>query len=181
MKLLMKLSCAALAAVFAAGCVNPAIFKKGDYAIDGWDAWAGWNNEYGFSEVKSGGLYYFLTARQDDSRDEPSDGYTPGLILSRELSGGRWQADLEADFKIPPGQMKRFSYGIWVGGDASRPSIGNASAALKVLVQRQNGPRPADDSLTLFYLPGGKSFALPKKLRCSALSATGIILPFLTP
>ncbi|MDO8806422.1 MAG: hypothetical protein Q7R35_18580 [Elusimicrobiota bacterium] len=165
MKLLIKLSCAALAAAFAAGCINPAMFKKGAYAVDDWDTWTGWNDEYGASEVKHDGLYYRLAARQDDTRDEPSDGYSPGLILSRELSGRQWQADLEADFKIPPGQMKRFSYGIWLGGEAARPSLGSAAASLKVLVQRQNGPRPQDDSLALFYLPGGNLFALPKKLK----------------
>ena len=154
----------AAAAVLTAGC-NPAMFKKGAYAVDDWETWTGWNNEYGSHEVRGDGLHYCLAARQDDSRDEPSDGYAPGLILSRELAGPKWQADLEADFKIPPGQMKRFSYGVWLGGDAARPSIGNASAALKLLVQRQNGPRPSDDALTLFYLPGGKPFDLPKKLK----------------
>jgi hypothetical protein len=159
------LAAIAAAGVFAAGCAGTAIFRKGAFAIDDWDTWTGWNDEYGANEMKGDGLYYYLAARQDDSRDEPSDGYAPGLILSRELSGLKWQADLEADFKIPPGQMKRFSYGIWVGGDAARPSVGSASASLKVLVQRQNGPRPADDSLTLFYLPGGKPFDLPKNLK----------------
>lgn len=161
----LRLAALAAAAVFTAACLNPAMFKKGAFAVDDWETWTGWNNEYGSHEVRGDGLYYYLAARQDDSRDEPSDGYAPGLILSRELSGTKWQADLEADFKIPPGQMKRFSYGVWVGGDAARPSIGNASAALKLLVQRQNGPRPADDNLTLFCLPGGKPFGLPKKLK----------------
>ncbi|MBI4350864.1 MAG: hypothetical protein HY550_05460 [Elusimicrobia bacterium] len=156
---------ATLTAAFTAACFSPAMLGKGAYAADDWKTWTGWNNEYGSHEVKGDGLYYYLAAGQDDSRDEPSDGYAPGLILSRDLSGGKWQADLEADFKIPPGQMKRFSYGVWVGGDASRPSIGNASATLKVLVQRQNGPRPSDDSLTLIYLPGGKPLELPKKLK----------------
>ncbi len=163
-KYILLAAAVAAAAIFTAGC-SPAIFKKGAFAADDWETWTGWNDEYGSHEVRGDGLYYHLTARQDDSRDEPSEGYAPGLILSRELSGEKWQADLEADFKIPPGQMKRFSYGVWVGGDAARPSIGNASALLKVLVQRQNGPRPADDSLTLFCLPGGKPFPLPKKLK----------------
>ncbi len=155
----------AAAAAIAAGCINPAMFKKGAYAIDDWETWTGWNDEYGSNEVRNDGLYYRLAARQDDSRDEPSDGYAPGLILSRDISGAKWQADLEADFKLPPGQMKRFSFGIWLGGDAARPSIGSASATLKLVVQRQNGPRPQDDTLTLFCLPGGKSFPLPKKTK----------------
>ena len=165
MKFSTRLFCAALAAAFAAGCINPASFRKGAFAIDDWETWTSWNDEYGSNEVRRDGLYYYLTARQDDTRDEPSDGYAPGLILSRELSGLKWQADLEADFKLPKGQMKRFSYGVWLGGEAARPSLGSAAAALKVLAQRQNGPRPQDDSLTLFYLPGGKPFSLPKKLK----------------
>lgn len=155
----------AAAALLVSGCINPAMFKKGAYAVDDWDSWTGWNDAYGSSEMKNNGLYYYLSARQDDTRDEPSDGYLPGLILSRELPGRRWRADLEADFKIPGGQMKRFSYGVWAGGDSSRPSVGNASAMMKLLVQRQNGPRPQDDSLSLICLPGGKPITLPKKLK----------------
>lgn len=155
----------AAAALGAAGCLGPAVLGRGAFAADDWDTWTGWNDDYGRSELKGGSLYYYLTARQDDTRDEPSDGYMPGLLLSRELTGARWRADLEADYKIPPGQMKRFSFGVWAGGDSSRPSIGNASGVMKLLVQRQNGPRPADDSLTLICLPGGKPVALPKKAK----------------
>ena len=153
------------ACLLLAGCLSPIMFKKGAYAMDDWDSWTGWNDAYGAGEVNNGGLYYRLTARQDDTRDEPSDGYNPGLILSRELQGSRWRVDLEADFKIPPGQMKRFSYGVWVGGDSARPSLGNASAAVKLVVQRQNGPRPADDALDLIVMPGGRPAPLPKKLK----------------
>lgn len=155
----------AAAAALAAGCINPAMFKKGAYAIDDWESWTGWNDEHGSSQVRGDGLYYLLTSRQDDTRDTPSDGYAPGLILSRDLLGGRWRADVEAAFKIPPGQTKRFSYGVWIGGDAARPSLGSASATLKLLVQRQNGPGPQDDRLTLFFLPGGKPLELPLKLK----------------
>ena len=165
MKNLFRLSLLALAAVCAAGCLDPAMFRKGAYAVDDWETWTGWNDGYGSNEVKNDGLYYCLAARQDDSRDEPSDGYSPGLILSREILGGRWRIDLEADFTIPAGQAKRFSYGIWLGGDAARPSLGSAAAALKVVAQRRNGPGPQDDGLTLFYLPGGKPFALPGDLK----------------
>lgn len=154
-----------LLAVLLAGCLNPAMFKKGAYAVDDWESWTGWNDTHGSNEARNDGLYYTLAARQDDTRDEPSDGYAPGLIISRELTGARWRADLEADFKLPPGDMKRFSYGVWVGGDAARPSIGNASGTLKIIVQRQNGPRPADDSLIVFCLPGARPFALPKDLK----------------
>ncbi|OGR76338.1 MAG: hypothetical protein A2X32_00485 [Elusimicrobia bacterium GWC2_64_44] len=159
------LAALALAALLASGCLGTSIFQKGAFAADDWDTWTGWNDDYGRSELKGNGLYYHLSAKQDDTRDEPSDGYMPGLILSRELEGARWRADLEADFKIPAGQMKRFSYGVWAGGDSSRPSIGNASAVMKLLVQRQNGPRAHDDSLALVCLPGGKPVALPKKLK----------------
>lgn len=148
-----------------AGCLNPMMFKKGAYAIDDWETWTGWNDAYGSHEATPDGVYYRLTERQDDTRDMSSDGYSPGLILSRELMGQNWILDLEADFKIPPGQVKRFSYGVWVGGDAARPSIGSASATLKIVAQRQNGPRPADDSLIVFCLPGARPFALPKDLK----------------
>jgi len=153
------------ALLLAAGCINPAMFKKGAYAVDDWESWTGWNDAYGSNQAANDGLYYRLTAGQDDTRDEPSDGYAPGLIISRELTGARWRADLEADFKIPPGTMKRFSYGIWLGGDAARPSVGSGSAALKIIAQRQNGPRPADDSLIVFCLPGARPFTLPKDLK----------------
>ena len=155
----------AAAACLAAGCINPMMFRKGAFAMDDWDSWTGWNDAYGHNEARRDGLYYFLSANQDDTRDEPSDGYYPGLILSRDLPGPRWRVDLETDYSIPPGRVKRFSYGIWVGGDSSRPSIGNASAVMKLLVQRQNGPVPADDTLMIIMLPGGKPVELPKKLK----------------
>ena len=156
---------AALLLGAAAGCINPAMFKKGAYAVDDWESWTGWNDTHGSNQAANDGLYYRLSAGQDDTRDEPSDGYAPGLIISRELTGAKWRADLEADFRIPAGAMKRFSYGVWVGGDAARPSIGSASATLKIVAQRQNGPRPADDSLIVFCLPGARPFALPKDLK----------------
>lgn len=162
-----------LAAAFTAGCISPIMFKKGAYAIDDWETWTGWNDAYGTHVVNPDGLYYYLTERQDDTRDESSDGYSPGLILSRELLGGSWQVDLQADFKIPPGQVKRFSYGIWEGGDSSRPSIGNASGILKIIAQRQNGPRPEDDALIVFYLPGGKPFKVPTGLKVLRFERAG--------
>lgn len=174
-KLLLARSLPLLAAAFfAAGCLHPDMFRKGSFAMDDWDTWTGWNDEHGSAEVRRNGLYYYLTAKQDDTRDEPSDGYAPGLILSRELQGEKWQADLETEFKLPPGQMKRFSYGVWVGGDASRPSIGNASAAMKLLVQRQNGPRPVDDEYFLILLPGGKPLPLPKDLKTLRFEREGV-------
>lgn len=167
----------AAAAAFSAGCINPEMFRKGAFAMDDWDSWTGWNDAHGAAEVRRNGLYYYLTARQDDTRDEPSDGYVPGLILSRELFGDRWQADLEAEFKIPAGQIKRFSYGVWVGGDSSRPSIGNASGAMKLLVQRSNGPRPSDDDYYLIVLPGGKPVPLPRDHKVLRFERAG---PFFT-
>ena len=169
----LELAVLLLAAAFTAGCLNPAMFRKGAYAMDDWETWTGWNDAYGSHEVRADGLYYFLTERQDDTRDESSDGYSPGLILSREVPGSSWQVDLQADFKLPPGQVKRFSYGIWEGGDSSRPSIGNASGILKVLAQRQNGPRPEDDALLVFYLPGGKPFKVPVEAKVLRFERTG--------
>ncbi len=162
-----------LAAALSAGCINPLMFKKGAFAVDDWASWTGWNDTYGSDQAKNDGLYYYLTARQDDTRDEPSDGYAPGLILSRELTGARWQTDLEADFNIPPGQTKRFSYGVWVGGDAARPSIGSGAAVMKIVVQRQNGARPGDDNLIVFALPGGRPFSLPKNLKVLRIERDG--------
>ena len=169
-----KILTALLCAAALAGCINPEMFRKGAFAMDDWDSWTDWNDAYGHNEVRRDGLYYFLSANQDDTRDAPSDGYYPGLILSRDLLGPRWRVDVEADYGIPKGHIKRFSYGVWVGGDSSRPSIGNASAVMKLLVQRQNGPRPADDSLTLVLLPGGKPVELPKKLKVLRFEREGV-------
>lgn len=161
------------AAALLAGCLNPMMFKKGAYAMDDWDTWTGWNDAYGSHEVRPDGVYYRLSERQDDTRDMSSDGYSPGLIISRELFGAAWTVDLEADFKLPPGQVKRFSFGVWVGGDSSRPSLGNPSGVVRVLAQRQNGPRPADDALLVFYLPGGKPYQVPKEARALRFSRAG--------
>lgn len=169
----LLLICGFAAAALAAGCLNPMMFKKGAYAIDDWETWTGWNDAYGSHEVTPDGVYYRLTERQDDTRDMASDGYSPGLILSRELMGENWTLDLEADFNIPPGQVKRFSFGVWAGGDSARPSIGNASAILKLVAQRQNGPRPGDDALIVFALPGGKPYRVPLKAKVLRFSRAG--------
>ncbi len=161
------------AAALLAGCLNPMMFKKGAYAVDDWETWTGWNDSYGSHEVLPDGVYYRLTERQDDTRDTSSDGYSPGLILSRELFGESWTLDLEADFKMPPGQVKRFSFGVWVGGDSARPSIGNPSGVVRIMAQRQNGPRPEDDALLVFYLPGGKPYYAPREARALRFSRAG--------
>ncbi len=161
------------AAALASGCLNPLMFKRGAYTMDDWDTWTSWNDAYGSHEVTPDGVYYRLTPRQDDTRDTPSDGYSPGLILSRELMGDNWTVDLRADFDIPPGQVKRFSFGIWAGGDASRPSLGNASAVMKIVAQRQNGPRPGDDALIMFSLPGGRPYAVPLKAKVLRFARSG--------
>lgn len=166
---------AALAAAFllAAGCFSPAMFKKGAFAIDDWETWTGWNDAYGRDEVRNDGLYYYLTERQDDTRDTSSDGYSPGLIISREIPGADWRIDVEPYFNIPPGQVKRFSFGIWEGGDSARPSIASASGTLKLIAQRQNGPEPADDALIVFSLPGGKPFRVPIKAKTLRFERNG--------
>lgn len=161
-----------LTILFAVGCINPAMFKKGAYAIDDWETWTGWNDAYGSHEVAPDGLYYRLTLRQDDTRDTSSDGYSPGLILSREITGLEWRADLQADFKIPPGQTKRFSCGVWLGDESTRPSLGSA-AVLKLLAQRRNGPRPGDDTLIIFYIPAGEAIKIPKAAKTLRFERNG--------
>jgi hypothetical protein len=167
--------CAALAAcLLASGCGSSYSFMR----IDDWDTWTGWNDAYGREELKNDGLYYYLTERQDDTRDTSSDGYSPGLIISKEILGATWRIDVEPYFKIPPGQVKRFSFGIWEGGDSARPSIASASGTLKIVVQRQNGPKPADDALLVFYLPGGKPFRLPVKAKALRFERKGNFFTF---
>lgn len=166
---------ACLLAALLAGCVSPAMFGRGAFSLDDWDTWTGWNDAYGSSELKGGDLYYHLTARQDDTRDEPADGYLPGLIRSRDLDGERWRVDAEADFRLPPGHMKRVSLGVWAGADGARPSIGNPDGLLKLVVQRQNGPRPEHDSFIAVALPGGSPVALPKKAKVLRFERSGAV------
>ena len=45
-----------LAAVLAAGCINPAMFKKGAYAVDDWESWTGWNDTHGSNQAANDGL-----------------------------------------------------------------------------------------------------------------------------
>ncbi len=171
----LRLLLPAALALLSSACVGAALFGGGPRVLEDMDTWTGWNGAYGRYEPESGGLYYYLSAKQDDTRDEPSDGYFPGLILSRELSGTSWTVDVGADFRLPPGCIKRFSYGIWVGGDAARPSIGNPSGALKLLVQRQNGPSKIFDTFELVLLPGGRQVELPKKLKTLRFERSGSV------
>ncbi len=171
----LRLLLPAVLALLSSACVGAVLFGGGPRTLEGMQAWAGWNGAYGRYAAESGGLCYYLTGKQDDTRDEPSDGYFPGLILSKELSGTSWIVDIGTDFRLPPGCIKRFSYGIWVGGDAARPSIGNPSGALKLLVQRQNGPSKTFDTFELVLLPGGRQVELPKKLKTLRFERSGSV------
>jgi hypothetical protein len=153
------------AMVLSAGCL-PAFLKKAPpYSLAGWEIWPGQDNAYGSYEVKKDGLYYRLTGRQDDTREAPSDGYFPGLILSRELRGSEWLLDMEADFLLPPGGIGRFSCGVWLGDSYARPDLGNFSSVFILLFRRQNETGPGKYAVSLTHIPGGRPYAVPLKAK----------------
>jgi len=158
-----KICLSGAAALLLCGCL-PAFLKKAPpYSIAGWETWPGTDNAYGWSEIKEDGLYYYLTARQDDTREEPSDGYFPGLILSRELAGNEWTLDMEADFSLPQGKSGRFSCGVWLGDSNARPDLGNFSSNFILLFRYQAGT--GENSLVLTHIPGGTPHTVPKKAK----------------
>ncbi|OGS11213.1 MAG: hypothetical protein A2285_10360 [Elusimicrobia bacterium RIFOXYA12_FULL_57_11] len=146
--------CLLPALLLLCGClVNPAIFKKGAFATDDWETWTSWNDAYGSHNVSGAGLAYRLGENQDDTHDIPFDGRSPGLLLSRTLAGRSWRVEVRANLQVPAGGLKRFSFGIWLGSDYTRPSLGSASSVLKLLAQRQNGPSAEDDIFTVSAPP----------------------------
>ncbi len=163
-----RLGAAALAAaamLLLGGCL-PAFLKKArPYSLAGWEIWPGQDNAYGSYEVKKNGVYYHLTGRQDDTREAPSDGYFPGLILARELRGSEWLLDMEADFLLPPGKTGRFSCGVWLGDNYARPDLGNFSSVFILLFRRQNETGPGKYAVSLTHIPGGRPYTVPLKTK----------------
>lgn len=154
------------AAMFTLTACLPAFLKKAPpCSTAGWEIWPGQDNTYGSYELKKDGLYYKLSARQDDTRETPSDGYAPGLMLSRQLHGTSWTLDLEAEFFLPPDKTNRFSCGVWLGDGDSRPGLGNFSSLEILLMRRQSGPAAVDDILMLTHIPKGRPFLIPRKAK----------------
>ncbi len=158
-----------------AGCMfNPALYKKGAFSIDDWETWTSWNDAFGEHSVSSGELSYRLGAGQDDTYDMPFNGRSPGLILSRELTGRNWSAEAHVRFKVPAGRLKRFSFGVWAGGEYVRPSLGSPAAVLKLLVQRRNGPKPDDDAFLITAPPLKESAVkIPKEAKALRFDRSG--------
>ncbi|HNW45359.1 MAG TPA: hypothetical protein PKI19_12710 [Elusimicrobiales bacterium] len=163
------------ALLLLSGCLfSPALYKSGAFSIDDWDTWTSWNDAFGTHEISGAGLCYSLGANQDDTHDLPSGGRSPGLILSKGLTGGSWRAEVSPEFKVPAGGLKRFSFGVWLGGDAARPSLGSASAALTLLVQRQNGPGQDYDALLVSAPPAKNSpVNIPKETKTLRFERSG--------
>lgn len=161
------------ALLLLAGC-NPAIFKKGAFSVDDWETWTSWNDAFGEHNVSSSRLAYRLSANQDDTQDMPFDGRSPGLILSKTVAGRDWRVEVSPKFKVPPGALKRVSFGMWVGREGSRPSLGSPAAALKLLAQRQNGPAPEDDVLIVSAPPVKDSpVKIPKETKTLRFEKSG--------
>lgn len=150
----------AAAMLALSGCL-PSFLKKAPYSLAGWEIWPGQDHLYGSYQVKKDGLYYYLTGRQDDTRKEPSDGYFPGLILSRELSGSEWTLDMEADFILPPGKTCRFSCGVWLGENYARPGLGDFYSVFIMLFRRQNATLHGEHGISATHIPGGRPYAVP--------------------
>ena len=167
----------AAAMVLLAGCFS-AFFKKAPlYSLAGWQFWPGHNGAYGSYEVKKDGLYYYLTGRQDDTRETPSDGYFPGLILSRELRGSEWILDMEADFLLPRDRRTcRFSCGVWLGDNYARPGLGNFSSVFILLFRRQSMTGPGQYGHLVTHIPGGRPYAVPPKAKVIRFERRGIEL-----
>jgi len=162
------------ALLLLAGCLNPAIFKKDAFSADDWETWTSWNDEYGSHIVSGLKLIYSLGEKQDDTQDMPFDGRLPGLILSKTVSGRSWRVEVSPEFKIPPGQLKRFSFGVWLGREGARPSLGSPAAVLKLLAQRQNGPAPEDDIFTVSAPPVKDSpIQIPKEAKTLRFEKSG--------
>jgi len=104
-----------------------------DRTLNGWEVWLGLGNEYGSFDITDGKLRYFLTDRQHDAAlADPAgkDGYYPGLLLAKPLTGKKWTVVLKAAYTLPYGSGRWFSGCVWIGKDGVRPSLLNENETL---------------------------------------------------
>jgi len=151
-----------LTALFAAGCINPAMFKKGAFSIDDWETWIGWNDSYGRHEIKDGRLYYYPQPNQDSSLENPSGGAHPGLIAAKELTGQSWRLEFKAVPNAVAGAKKSFFTYIWFGNETHRPIPSGGKTVFRILLEQRFEAGASQPLLFVSYGPDGKMFALPK-------------------
>lgn len=122
----------------------------------GWVVWPGWNGgRYGSYSYDGGKLYYRLDTRQEDHRDSPAgDGYYPGLMLSRSISGRSWTVDAKVSYHLPSASGRWFSFSIWFGPEAIRPSLSGSGKAFVAGALRRADAGYSLDSFQFFFAPG---------------------------
>jgi hypothetical protein len=123
--------------------------------------------------MKDGRLLYMLSARQHDALDKPrEDGYYPGLLLAREISGERWTLEMKARYEMRSSGGNWLSLLVWFGKPRVRPSSLSPGMAFALFSCRQadNGYRsdnylmnrlPKNDMVRI--LPAGTSFLRIKR------------------
>lgn len=94
-------------------------------ALPGWKIWPGLNNSYGRFGFAAGKLSYYLARRQHDGgayETGEATGYYPGLLLSRRISGRKWEIAVKADYRLNSSNGHWFSSYVWLGTNKTRPS-----------------------------------------------------------
>ncbi len=106
----------------------------------GWKVWPGWGGSYGRSVFANGHLYYYMASRQSGGLSEPKNGYYPGLILEKRISGADWTIDLKPSFHMGSGLGRWFTVSLWLGPEGVRPSNSNPGFDLLLTVLRMADP-----------------------------------------
>ena len=120
----------------------------------GWEEWPGWQGRYGSYSYSGGKLTYTLDTRQNDFIDDPQNGYYPGVVLSRAISGKSWTVDAKVSYYLPEGNGRWFSFFIWLGRDGTRPSMYAKGNAFFISSLRAIDVTPGADRFVFLYHPG---------------------------
>ena len=143
---------------FLSGC---AAAVSGNVAVNNtkWQSWQG----RGHAEISEDSILYRPDNLQDEEYDYDIEGRGPALILSKNVPGKKWVLDAFPMFFSSDKVYNRFSFGLWIGKDGTRPSLASKGADAVVSIRRTRGPERSDNTFSLVIRDSGgtKTVSLP--------------------
>jgi hypothetical protein len=130
---------------------RPSARTNAPQAPPGWKIWPGRGRSYFSPE----GIRYCVERRQIDHGDPPEAGYSPGLLLEREISGNEWELEMIAEYDMKLSAGHWLSAFVWLGEKDARPHRGSPRGAFSLTGFRFLDNGYSADNFTFESDPGG--------------------------